>query len=291
MPGPNTYKVIHSFTGSLGARWNEMYYTTGSTPTDVLYVPDLYKAARLWLLHPTCTLATITAADVNNNRITAMRRTNWSGQNPGPSGAPNYVSPAETSLVCQLVGANGGSRKIWLRGLPSYVVGNSTISGSPIFSGAINQVVSEIFTSLATAGFGIRTLIKSTKYQVASMAAGAAAGQTVVTYTVPNGVAPPTFQAGNAAFFSLADKKTLPGLKGTFTVLNVGANTITIRYQLPNNAAPANNLGYVRQQTYNNVSVFDPKLCVPAYWGSHDTRVFSLHSRGAKRAERIRSLA
>lgn len=291
MPGPNVYKIVFGFTGSMGARWSENFFVAGSNVNDVLYVPDLAKAARLWLLHPTCTWATITASDVTNTRVTAMRRTNWFGQYPGPGVIPSYVAPSQTSLVCQLVGTSGGSRKLWLRGLPAYLVNNTTTSGTPIFGAGTLQAVKEYISSLAERGYGIRTLIKTSRFYVSAAAPGPTPTLTVLTYTVPQGVAPPTFAAGQNLIIAGADKKTLPGLHGTFTVLNTGANTVTIRYQLPNNAAPTSGLGYLRQALYNNVSVFDPALSGPAYWGAHDTRVFLLRSRGAKRADRIRTLA
>ncbi len=292
MAGPNTFKIVWSFVGPLGSTWNEVYYTTGSNPAQAIAISAGAADSRLWLLHKTCTWQSISAADVANLRSTATRRTNWGGQYPGPNpNLPDLGSPAETALVAQLVGINGGSRKIWLRGIPQALVGTDPNTGSSIFGPATRQYFNMYISAIAAQGYGVRALTATPRYQISAIANGPAPGTATLTYTVPAGQNPPSFVAGSQVSLRQADKKQFPGLLGYFTVLNTGPLSITVRYTLPNAMPPTSGLGYLRQVVYNNVSVFDPVRCNLAYWGSHDTRVFTQRSRGARRAARIRSLA
>jgi hypothetical protein len=290
--GPNTYKIVWSFVGPLGSTWNEVYYTNASNPAQAISIGTGAADSRLWLLHKTCTWQSISASDVANPRSTATRRTNFQGAYPGPDpGLPDLGSPAETSLVAQLVGTNGGSRKIWMRGIPAALVGTNPNTGVSLFGPATRQYFSSYISGIAAQGYGVRTLTATPRYQISAIANGPAPGTTTLTYTVPAGQNPPMFIAGSQVSVRQADQKQFPSLLGYFTVLNTGPSSITVRYTLPNAMPPSAGLGYLRQVVYNNVSVFDPARCIPAYWGSHDTRVFTQRSRGARRARRIRSLA
>jgi hypothetical protein len=286
-----TAKVVWSFSGPLGAAWNEVYFRSVSQLTDALTIPVAAANARLWLLHPSCIWQSISVADVNATRVTSNRRLNWPGQYPGGLAETDYGSPAELSMVCQFAGAAGGSRKLWMRGIPQPLVGTDPASGVSIFGAATRNQFAAFVQSLAAGNYGIRTLKQSTRYAVASVAAGTAPATTVVTYTIPAGGVPLPTVAGQTVILRQADRKQFPAMLGTFTALNVGSNTITIRYQLPTSTPGNSNLGYSRAAGYNDVSVFNPALCAPAYWGSHATRVFTQRSRGARRAARIRTLA
>ncbi len=292
MAGPNTYKIVWSFVGPQGSTWNEVYYANASTPAQAITISAGAADSRLWLLHKTCTWQSISASDVSNTRSTATRRTNWSGAYPGPGpGFEDNGSPAETALVAQLVGVNGGSRKVWMRGIPARLVGTNPTTGVSVFGPATRQYFNSYISAIAAQGYGVRTLTATPRYQISAIANGPAPGTTILTYTVPAGQNPPQFVAGSQVSLRQADQKQLPSLLGYFTVLNTGPLSITVRYTLPNANPPSAGLGYLRQVVYNTVSVFDPSRCNLAYWGSHDTRVFTQRSRGARRARRIRSLA
>lgn len=288
MPGSNTYKVTWHFSGPLGVNFNEIYYTTGNVPTDAWLVPTQAAQGRLWLLHPDYQLFSISASDVANPRSVAQRTVNWVGTNP------NYTygsAPPQTALVCSLSGTTGGSRKLWMRGLPLYIVGNLPGSGRSAFGGLTLDNFNLFIQGMAAFPFGIRKLTATTKCQISSITPSQNAGQSLVTYTVPAGSVAPTWVVGSQALFGQSDQKTLPGLKGKFTILNIGVNTITIRYQCSVPAGVTTNCGYVRQVTFASVIPFSAANSKPVYWGSHDTKVFARASRGAKRAVRIRTLA
>ena len=107
------YKLTFTYTGPLGARWNEVYYQHLPSAVAGLTLVGSPWTARLSMLHPICILRSLTVADTANPRNVANIIVNY------PGGYPNATasgSPAETSLVCNLVGQGGSRRKLWLRG-------------------------------------------------------------------------------------------------------------------------------------------------------------------------------
>ncbi len=288
--GSNVYRVTWHYAGSPGISWSEVYYATAANPAELTLFPTNAVNARLWFLHSNFAINGISVADVNNPRSTATRKVLWSGTSPFST---SYADSAESAMVCQLVGASGGSRKLWMRGLPATLPGNQAGNGLPYFGPQTLNQFQAFIGGLVSGGFGygIRSITQTPKFQVATLAPGASPATTVVTYALVPGGPAPNFQAGQQVIMRGADRKTLPSLLGTFTILNVGTNSITIRYQLPTSTTPGGSYGYVRAATYGNVSVFAPAQCAPAYWGAHDTKNVFTRSRGARSARRIRTQA
>jgi hypothetical protein len=282
----NVYRLIYQFTAPQGSRWNELYYFTGNSPTDAAIVPQGNgTAARLNMLTPSCVLRSVTSTDVANPRSVTRWTLNWLGTYPVALAAG---SAPETSLVCNLVGVSGSTRKLWMRGVPAQEVETSPSSGISLFSARFQSYFRSMITNFAASGRGIRKLTPTLKYTITSIAAGPATGQTVITYNPASQTTPPSFAVGSMIIIRKTDPKQLPALKGSFTIIAVGSNTITVPYQLPYSTVVTGNLGYVRQQAYNSVDIFNPVACSLAYWGSHATKVFTQGSRGARRAPRIR---
>jgi hypothetical protein len=183
-----------------------------------------------------------------------------------------------------------------MRGLPAGLVQLDGPSGRSIFGGNTINSFNQFVQGLATSGYGVRVLQSSvlTKYQITSVAVGTSPGQAVITYQVQPGQTAPTFAVGLRMVTSLNDKKTLPGLSGHFQIIafsNAAPYSVTVKYLVPNGETVLTNLGYLKPENYSGVNVFAPSLSAVAYWGSHDTKVFTRGSRGAKRAVRIRTLA
>jgi hypothetical protein len=288
IPGSNTYKITWGFTEANGATFSEIYYTTASNPSQATLVDANGSASRLALLDPSCTWRTVRAADVNNARSTAQRVVNWVGT------AKNSIGPAAagTAMVCQLVGVNGGSRKLWMRGIPAYFVTRNDESGRDYFVPAITNPFQAMIKGNANFGYGMRSLTQTQKYTIASVDGTVAPGFATITFNPLPPAAAPIFQNPSRVVIGSADRKTLPGLNGHWTVLN-GLNaggSVVIRYQVAGNAKITLNCGTIKQEGYGGVSVFNPQQCQPAYWGTHTTRNPISNSRGARRAQRIRSL-
>lgn len=287
MPGPNTYKVVWTFVEPNGGSFSEIYYATGTNPSDLLPQPPAGVNARLTLLDPSCTWQKIRVANVSGIRSTAQRIVNWGGY-ATPSTGPSIPGAA---MVCNLVGTSGGSRKLWMRGLPGDFVSRGSGTGRDIFSDGIQKAFTAFVTSYSQSGYGLRILQPQTKYTINTVDSSAKNGTALVTFTIPAGGVAPNWTYPTRVVIGGADKKTLPGLNGHWTIVTGTANTVTIKYVVANYGVVTGLAGTIKQESYSGVSLFAPNLSQPAYWGTHTTRNPITNSRGARRASRIRTLA
>jgi len=287
MAGSNVYKVTWTFVEANGASFSEIYYATGNTPADLLPQSAQASTARLNLCDPSVTWQKIRVANVTGARSTAQRVVNWPGTYAGGGGP----APAGVALVGNLVGSAGGSRKVWMRGMPDAIVLRADGTGRDVFNGYVTTQWNAYVNGIAAYGYGLRQLTQTQKYTIASVDGTAANGTAIITVTTPSLGVPPTWNYPTRVVISGADKKTLPGLNGHWTVITGSNGAFTIKYQVAGNLLIKTNAGSVKQEGYSGVSVFAPNLSQPAYWGGHTTKNPTTNSRGARRAVRIRSLA
>lgn len=285
--GSNIFKVQYQYAGGGGDSWSEVYYATATNPSDLLPVSTGFYTGRRAILDPTCSIQRVRVSNVTGLRNTAVRVLNW----PGTATTGGGPSAPGAAAVFNLVGATGGSRKLWLRGIPNGLIVQNVISGMPLPPGGLTANFNYMMIGLQSYGFGIRQLQFAQKFFISSVNASTQPGQAVVTYVVPPNVSPPSVAANSRLIIATADKKTLPGINGQWTVLTTGTNSFTIRYQVALNGNILQNCGYFKMVNYSGVSIFDPKLSSFAYYGTHTTRSSFTNSRGARRAQRIRTLA
>jgi len=284
------YKIIWKFIGGQGDTWSEQFYIQASSPSIAVQPVSALVNARLSLLDPTCTWLklSVSLVDAPGTKSTLTRVVNWVGTNKQSIGP----DAAGTAMVCNLAGTSGGSRKYWMRGIPNYLVVRSSDNGVPIFTGLPTSGFRALINAMAAGGYGMRSLQFAQKYPITSVISFTSAGQAVVSYAIPQGVANPNFQTGANVILSQADAKTLPGFKGVFQILTQVPNqSITVRYLVGSSAGITQNCGFLKSQNYGTFTLFNPDICKPAYWGTHSTRSTFSNSRGARRAVRIRTLA
>lgn len=284
------FKITFRFVGVDGSEWTEQYYKgNASNPTDAANADMGLIAARLDMLNKLNTFRSITAADVTANRVTTQRVLNLRGtQKDAPDFGPEV---GEAAGVFNLVGANGSKRKLWLRGWTRGSFFRYKDTGIADIAPAMDAHAKGFFVGLKDNGYGIRKLKPITNplnqlAQITSIDAVTLPG--FATLTLDHALA---FVNGGQALITKASRKDTPALNGTWVVTVIDATHIRIPYVPPRGVNLSAQIGTVRIKEYNAVDIFAPGLCGFDHYGSHDTKVPASHSRGARRAARIRQLA
>lgn len=283
---PN-FKVVWEFGRPDGSTFGEQYYCPATDANNATTVVSQLDSKRLALLHPNNRLLRIRASQVGGGVPTASRTINLAGTAPVDN--PDRGTGPGWSIVIGLTGQTGGSRKLWMRGCSSADLGTPDAFGVPGVAPGFQTRLTTWARALQDNSYGILTKKKVDgvlviKYQVVKVDGGVQPGYAYITTDVNHNLL-----TGNQVQFGLMDRKTLPGLNGTYTVLGVTATTIKVRYQVANNAVVLNNLGYAKKVLYNDVSVFDRSSVRFDYLGEHSTKSPLSRSRGARRAVRVRN--
>jgi hypothetical protein len=283
----NTYKSVWEFVDTNGNQWTEVYYIQGSTPASVLsFGPALYNS-RLLLASDLVTWSRVRVSDVANTRSTATRVLNWVGTD-NTAGSPG---PAGLTVVSNLVGITGGSRKLQMRGVPDYMIGRDQKSGRDVLGSTLRTRLTAFYQGLQTDGYGMRQLQQTPKYPVVTVDGATIPGSAILTFTNPGPGLPNSFAPPNRLVLSQMDKKLFPGLNGHWSILAANGLTITIRYQVAGNKLLNGQFGFVKLEGYQGLSIFNAAQCGFDHFGTRTTKVPLSRSRGARRAVRIRSLA
>jgi hypothetical protein len=278
------FKLVWQFQESNGATFNEVYYREAANAAAAAAVPNNLDLARAALLHPLNRLLRIRSSQVDAQRVTGLNSENRIGTAPGAGGP----LPAGAAAVLNLAGAAGGSRKLWLRGAPqAWYVRNGT-SGADAPPAAFLTALTEFYTALGAAGYGIRRLATPVPGPTSPLAIlkvdGALnAGQALVTLA-----AQPGYAVGSRVLIGGASKKDLPSLNGQFTVVVVNGAIVTIPYQTPKQAVVVGGNGTMRQANYQALSVILPAGCSFDHYGTRTSKNPLSNSRGARRAVKQR---
>lgn len=280
-----TYRVTWQFNENTGATFNEVYYRTAGTPAAAGAI-DAAITARLPLLHNLNTLLQIRVADVDNVRSTFIQPVNLAG-------TYNGITPPVAPGLCAVLILGGtirGSRRVWMRGLPDGYIARDETSGKDKPPGNFVNLLTTWFSAMAGVGYGLRYLFSPSEggayvYLPVTQVDGTAGNGTSIVTVV--GASP--FFANDTAIFGKASKKDLPAFNGRFTVLAESGQTITVAYATPGNALVKSPGARARKGAYHNVDVFNPASCRFGWYGTRTTKNPLTHSRGARRAARIRT--
>ena len=177
-----------------------------------------------------------------------------------------------------------------MRGLSATDVTRAEGSGKDIFSPVVQVAFQQFIAGYAAYSYGLRTLNQTQKYTIASVDGTVSPGMALVTFNIPNGGIPPNWNYPTRVVISSADKKTLPGLNGHWTIVSGTGATVTIKYAVAGGQKITINCGSIKQEGYSGVSVFNPALSASSHFGTHTSKNPYTNSRGARRAVRIRSL-
>lgn len=283
------FKHTLEFIEGNGATFSEIYYANDSSLTAAKTYPDAFYSARLTMLMAGHTLLRDRVSQVGASRVTGRRVINLVGQIPVTGAGKFNPGPPGGAMVVNLVGLNGGSRYLWMRGGTSVDLSyNQFDQPSPSAGWLIN--IAGWLSSLSLSGWGLIQLanVGANPPQTVSLVDGMTTpGKSVLTMAAPLAGA----VAGGRVVLGKFNKKDLPSLNGQFSIIAVAGTALTINYATPQNAKITTTQGQVRVATYGNVSVVDPANSKFAYAGSRITKNPYSRSRGARRAARLRNLA
>jgi hypothetical protein len=281
------YRVTWEFSESNGAGFSEVWYYFGGTIQSALATDPNLITARLGLLHPLNTLRRIRASDTSTQRNTGVVQYNLAGLAGTLAGPP---LPPGAAAVIQFNGLTSGSKKCWLRGLPDDWYLRDKTSGQDAPPPAFNTALTAWINALFTYNYAIRRIQpydpkNFPKFQILQVDGSRGDGTSDLSLpTVPLWTLPFRVIIGGC------NKKNLPALNGHFTATNILNKIVTVPYRTPNNTIVVGAGGYVRLEVYQTSSIVS-RTSKFAYYSTRTTRSPLPHSRGAKRAARIRLLA
>lgn len=282
-----SFRVVLEFAENNGAGFNEVYYLTATSIANLQPFPGpQFIQQRLQLLNPLNTWLRIRVSQVASPRITTVINVNQAGTSIAPGGP----LPPGAAMVLALSGAPTGSRKLWMRGLSQSHYLRDPMSGKDILDAALTAALPTYFATLQANNLGILQLTPNSgpntvngKFTITQVDGTAGNGTSILTFVGASGWA-----VNTRLLMSGFSKKDLPGLQGQFTVIAVGAQTVTINYQTPELSIVKTPGAAARYAPYQAVSIFNPARCSFDHWGTRTTRSPLSHSRGARRAVRLR---
>ena len=283
-----TFRLVWEYVENTGSTFNEIYYVDSSTAASAVLTTNSLALNRLAFLHPLNRLVQIRSSQVDANRVTGLSIYNWYGT----ATSTPVVGPATPgdAIVCTLAGATSGSRRIWLRGAPDDFIIRSPNSGIDLPPPKLQDALTAWFKSLQQNGYGLRLLATQvpgplTNLKILSVDGTAKDGTSLVTLA-----AAPGYPFPSRVIIGSASKKDLPALNGRWSLLAAPAGAvIRIPYQTPGGLVFTGGNAKCRQETYQTTIIFSATNCGFHHYGTRTTKNPITHSRGARRAVRIRT--
>ena len=279
-----TYKLVFEYTESNGSSFNEVFYRDAADIATAKVLPFNTVSARLPMLHPLNTLRRIRVSNT-----TALRDTGTINLNlPGLYGGTSGPLPVGDAAVLALAGVGGGSRKLWMRGIPDAYQFRDTKSGRdappPFFVG----LLTDYFAALNKDQLGIRRLTPPaagplSNFKIVSVDGTAKNGQSILTFAQA-----PGFPFPGQIVIGGASKKDLPSLNGVYSIIQNLGLTVVIAYQTPNGLLVLTTTAKARQALYQATAVIDQNACSFDHYGTRTSKNPLSRSRGARRAARLR---
>jgi hypothetical protein len=282
------YKITWTFQQANGATFNEVYYSGASTANLALATKGSVTA-RLALLHPTCKFVSSRASNVLQLRDTATITQGFFGTAIGAVSGPMAAGDA---VVCSLSGSGGGSRRLWLRGCPKEFQVRDNLSGQDKPPAQLTNALSTFFKKLQADGYGLLRISQSVGADAFApnpiIKVDGTAGDGTSIITTKNA---PLFVTGDLVIIARVNRKDTPALSGRWKTILVNnpAGTFIIPYRTPLNQLILTAGGYVKKLAFQPVSVFDASACDFHHYGTRTTENPTTHSRGARRAVRLRT--
>lgn len=282
----STFRAVFGWIGQDGGSWNEIMYVDGGS---ISTVPLSTKTinARLKLAHPLTLLRSVRFVQVDAPRVTRNQLINLFGTATGTASGP---APNDNAAVFSLSSLAGGSRKLWMRGIPDawIIKDNTTGRDAPVPD--MQKAFSYWVSSAALDGYGIRQLQGITPgplspLKILKVDGSAGNGTSAITLA-----AAPGYPFPARVLIGGVSKKDLPGLNGQFSLVSAPAGpVVTVPYQTPGLQIINGGNGHMRQALYSATHVFDPPSSGFDHFGAHSTRTANFRSRGARRAQRLRT--
>jgi len=282
-------KTTLKFTGVGGSTWTELLYFAGTFSQSAAPFNNQLIAQRLAFLDNQCTLRLIKYSNPDGGtRASAVFAVNQKGTYV--SGG-NAAALADVAAVWQLNSATPlASRKMWMHGMNTaqYTVDQTT--GEPYILAGAKQQIQAYVSLLVFGGMVIRCLTRGLSLGNGLFAITQAERDplnpknTILTTQGNTG-----FAANDMLVIRGTDRKTAPGLTGTYKALTVATNKITVNYTMPTATVAFSGGATVRQATY----VSSAAVTQASYHSIAAKKVKEtfFDSRGARSAQRIRHLA
>lgn len=295
MPAGNTYKVVCSFIAAGSGPWTEVYYVQASTAFAACQQTNNVMRARTPILYTLCYLRKIQAFNTTPIRDTANLVLNIQG---------TYVSlinnqPAVNGAAAIVSLPTVGSKSVlhWWGGLPAELVninGNTGLPNPP--APLINAIRS--FTNYANQNsLGSRTIVQNPKFTLTKVTYNSATGVSTVSYNIGTTQVAPILTNTSRVIIGLTSKKDLPGINGHWSITGFvngaagGTGSFDIRYIPPSSETPVPCSGYFKVEGYSAANPFIAFQGNLQSYGTHTRKNVFSNSRGAKHANRIRTLA
>jgi len=281
------FKQIWTYS-TQGAQWSEVYYQNDTSLAESAKFSTAFLNKRLKFLNTATQLVKIRTSDILNPRASVVTPIRKDGQGYGGNEEPENIN---TAAVCTLSSsAAPSSRRLWLRGLVNQDLRRSAGTGTTFITPRLQEAITAWIKELAAQSYCVNTILRvgqdNVKYfRIASVTPVANSGQAVLDIGGDW-----VYVVGSLGTISLASKKDLPGLNGTFTIVKKTATTVTIDYQTPGNATITSSSARIKAKVPVTGAVINPALSGFSFAGSRKTKNALTGSRGAKSASRIRSL-
>jgi hypothetical protein len=287
-----TFRIVWEYVGNNGATFNEVYYKDAADAGEATKTVQSLALNRVKFLHPLYKLVQIRSSQVDGNRVTGISVYNWPGQAPAVTSGGTLQGPdvAGSSIVCTLAAATGGSRRIWLRGAPDEYIVRDKTSGLDEPPSILLDALTAWFKALVLNGYGIRRVSPQApgplqNVKILSVDGTAKDGTSLVTCAVA-----PGYPFPSRVIIGGASKKDLPSLNGRWSLVQAPAGAVVrIPYQTPNGILVSGGSAHIRQEQFQALAIFAADKCGFHHYGTRTTKNPVTHSRGSRRAVRIRS--
>ena len=282
------WKCVYRFTGKGGSVWDETHELGVGNTVDEAIASATATAllnARLAMLSPAYTLKGLRVSQVGLQR---KGRPIYIGLSGTASTTSTRADIAGVAVSVKWFDDNSNFKFSWIRGITDDAVDVNAETGEVKFSAAFANALSNYTARLRAGSFGWRKRvpvtpgIPITNYNpILSVNGSTNPGYAVVTCLNPVLVA-----SGSTVEFSTASPKTLPGFKGNFTVLQAAGNTLTVQYQVANDATIVDACGRLRVVQYQPFSRYFSSAAYDAI-GRRTKNAFS-QSRASQSARGVR---
>lgn len=285
------FQEVWTFNASSGAVWNEVHYSVASSLANAANFSPAFKKRRTDLMHDTCTWRKVRITQVGDPTVHTLVTINARGTWNPVAGPGQPANPAEAAVINLSSTAHGGTRRLWMRGLPEVAVQFNSVTGQSFLNADWAEKLTAFISGLANpaAGYALKKkksgiangIVKTRILQVDGTAANGTSKITVKDA--------PLVVAGDMIQISTAEPKLFPGLRGPFKALEVVDKVITIQYSVPQNELIKSDKAYAQKLAYFEDAVINAAVSGFNFGGSRKTKNASTGSRGSRSAQRLRN--
>lgn len=281
---PSVYKVVYRFRSPQGFDWTELYYVQASSADDALVIGQGNQNVRLSLLDTSNTWIEMRSINTTASRDSSIKPIGLQGtMATGTNDTPEVVG---VTALLTIVSQNSVKRKLSLRGMSDGSVLLKP-NGQPNVGPQLQSNIGSWINALENLGYGTISRTPPSAggayawHDVTKVDGTVTPGYATITTAINHGLV-----ANDQAIISSMNKKSLPGMNGTYKVLTTTDTTFVIKYTVPGNLAVTQPGGRSRKLTLGNFSVVNSLKKLPVAFSVRKTKNPFTRSRGASVARR-----